>query len=513
MEIAPRMLDQISHHSAPVKEETGGFREWRLAEDKIVPVAVQGQQGQGGVTPALQDCLQVGLTLDTERIHGRVRQQRAMMITLDETLIGAEGKDTCTADVLCVIDVSGSMSGEKINNVKTTLKYLVHILNGSRLALVAFSSKSETRMHFKEVNEANSPKIMQVIESLAAGGGTNITAAVHNAQTLLASRATRNQVCSVFFLSDGQHNEGPISQDLMFGKDYEVAKTEYTLHCFGYGDDHDATLMQGMAERKAGNYYFVHDIIRVDECFVDCLGTVTTALAESGAIRVTLLPSSSGSKFKVLQTHGAHIKKLEDNLVEAEMLTIYAGLHKDFMFDVEFVPGEHSQPGQPEIIQARIDFEFNKLGAQQLTKTSKMVQFEVVAGGEHQTHTVQVSNSVGKNVLRVKAVDILKTVKSLQEGKQKEIAITLLTGFESELSRDPQLASDPLVKSISDVIAATKHMFRESLENRQGQFKIDNYLMQQINIFGNQASAPLFEQTGLFATAKQKGNLANLKEK
>jgi len=47
-------------------------------------------------------------------------------------------------DLICAIDVSGSMEGEKIELVKKTLKYLLSLLNGSdRLCLVSFNSMAK----------------------------------------------------------------------------------------------------------------------------------------------------------------------------------------------------------------------------------------------------------------------------------------------------------------------------------------------------------------------------------
>ena len=64
--------------------------------------------------------------------------RKNLMLTVREDLIGKTASNTCVADILCVIDVSGSMSGEKLDNVKTTLKYLTHILEDNRLAIILF---------------------------------------------------------------------------------------------------------------------------------------------------------------------------------------------------------------------------------------------------------------------------------------------------------------------------------------------------------------------------------------
>jgi Mg-chelatase subunit ChlD len=40
-----------------------------------------------------------------------------------------EGEKKCNADLICVIDISGSMSGEKIELVKKSLKILVKMMD------------------------------------------------------------------------------------------------------------------------------------------------------------------------------------------------------------------------------------------------------------------------------------------------------------------------------------------------------------------------------------------------
>ena len=46
-----------------------------------------------------------------------------------------------SVDLICVIDKSGSMSGEKINLVRETLDYLLTLLNeNDRISLVEFAS-------------------------------------------------------------------------------------------------------------------------------------------------------------------------------------------------------------------------------------------------------------------------------------------------------------------------------------------------------------------------------------
>jgi Mg-chelatase subunit ChlD len=52
-----------------------------------------------------------------------------------------EGGERTNVDLICVIDVSGSMSGEKIALVKSTMKYLLDALTpADRLSIITFEN-------------------------------------------------------------------------------------------------------------------------------------------------------------------------------------------------------------------------------------------------------------------------------------------------------------------------------------------------------------------------------------
>ncbi len=55
-----------------------------------------------------------------------------------------EGGSRTSVDLICVIDVSGSMMGEKIELVRSTMKYLLEALPpADRLSIITFESWGE----------------------------------------------------------------------------------------------------------------------------------------------------------------------------------------------------------------------------------------------------------------------------------------------------------------------------------------------------------------------------------
>lgn len=110
-----------------------------------------------------------------------------------------------SVDLICVIDVSGSMSGEKIELVRETMKFLIETLTPSdRLSIITFNSSGNRVCGLKTVTQENLVVFSNHINSLFASGGTNIMSGMELALKTIRDRKIPNKVTSVFLLSDGQ---------------------------------------------------------------------------------------------------------------------------------------------------------------------------------------------------------------------------------------------------------------------------------------------------------------------
>lgn len=92
-------------------------------------------------------------------------------------------------DLVCVVDNSGSMSGEKLKLVQNSLRYLTKILNDEdRISIVSFESYSKIEIGWTRNNIENKKKIKNAIKSIRAGGGTNIASGMEKALSLMSNR-------------------------------------------------------------------------------------------------------------------------------------------------------------------------------------------------------------------------------------------------------------------------------------------------------------------------------------
>ena len=123
-----------------------------------------------------------------------------------------EGEKKCNSDLICVIDISGSMSGNKIELVKKSLKILAKMMDeNDRLALVLFESDASIYFDLDYMTEKNKQNLIEKINEIYSRGGTNILSGLEKAVEILKkenlkSKKNDNRVSSVLLLSDGCDN-------------------------------------------------------------------------------------------------------------------------------------------------------------------------------------------------------------------------------------------------------------------------------------------------------------------
>ncbi|WP_438042915.1 VIT and vWA domain-containing protein [Sorangium sp. So ce128] len=177
-------------------------------------------------------------------------------------------------DVVFVVDVSGSMQGESLDQAKRALRLcLRHLAEGDRLGVIAFSSD------FRALDPSLAPFTQATlkaadafVEGLRADGGTEMLNPLLAAVGMLGD-AERDRV--VVLLTDGQvSNEAQIvDRVVQRGKGVRI-------YSFGIGTNVSDVLVSDLARRTEGAAEFIHPGERIDE-------KVTAQFARATAVRVT----------------------------------------------------------------------------------------------------------------------------------------------------------------------------------------------------------------------------------
>ena len=112
-------------------------------------------------------------------------------------------------DLICVVDVSGSMSSyNRMNMVKESLKILVELMSSDdQLAIIKFEDSASTVFSLTQMTESKKVTAINKIKGLSASGGTNIYSGLRAGLGLIKDDyLSGERVASMILLSDGIDN-------------------------------------------------------------------------------------------------------------------------------------------------------------------------------------------------------------------------------------------------------------------------------------------------------------------
>ena len=261
-----------------------------------------------------------------------------------------EEENRVSADLICVIDISGSMSGEKIHLVKESLKILVDMMEKKdRIALVLFDHKAQLYYELNYLTEQNKKELKDKIEQIDANGGTNIASGLTVAIDILKKekenpKDNESRSSSIMLLSDGCDNN---MDDIQLGEKLKSLtkgqNLSFTLNTFGYGYDHDPKIMNKLANLRDGNFFLVEDYTKVGEFFVSVLGGCISMISKNAELQVNL--TNPKSKFeKIFGANNLYSYELKDMLFTTQMLQFISGKEYTFVLEVK-IDESNIKPG------------------------------------------------------------------------------------------------------------------------------------------------------------------------
>ncbi|HXG91710.1 MAG TPA: VIT domain-containing protein [Blastocatellia bacterium] len=159
-------------------------------------------------------------------------------------------------DVIFVIDVSGSMEGDKILQAKEALRFgLTRTLNeNDSFNIVAFESNAHPMSRgLVPVTRASIERALSFIDKLKADGGTNINDALVSAMKMFAGGEHPH---IIVFVTDGQGNDPP---DQTLVKVREVNNVRARLFTFGVGADVNQVFLEQLAAQNKGAFSNIAD--------------------------------------------------------------------------------------------------------------------------------------------------------------------------------------------------------------------------------------------------------------
>jgi Ca-activated chloride channel family protein len=232
----------------------------------------------------------------TGAVHGRVAMAQGavgpdvpshvyteLRITADDAPGSVAPRPVAMAVVL---DVSGSMSGEKLEQARGSVLSLVdQMRDDDRIALVTYSDNARIVQPLARVADVRQ-RLHGIVPGITIEGGTNIPAGLAAGASTLET-APPTFVQRVVLVSDGQDTSGqPLDRTAASVR--TRAEQGVTLSALGVGADYDERFMSRVADAGRGNYEFLRNGAQLRAFLSRELQQATRTVVERAYVNLTL---------------------------------------------------------------------------------------------------------------------------------------------------------------------------------------------------------------------------------
>jgi Ca-activated chloride channel family protein len=244
--------------------------------------------------------------------------------------------------VLFVVDKSGSMSGQKIEQAKGALKFVLNNLReGDLFNIVAYETRLESfKPELQLYNETTRAQALAYIDGVYAGGGTNIHGALKTTFSFLQDTTTPTYV---LFTTDGLPTSGETNESKIGLLARESNRVRARVLPFGVGYDVNSRLLDRLAREHHGSSVYVRPEENIEAAVSRVYSKISSPVFSHGALAIEV--DAAGGNMTANRTYPSG----EIDLFEGEQLVVV---------------GRYSKPGNGKLTlsglinQEKKSFEF-----------------------------------------------------------------------------------------------------------------------------------------------------------
>lgn len=296
--------------------------------------------------------------------------------------------------IIGVIDVSTSMSGDKLHYAKQSmLKLVEHLKPGDWAGLCTFGSEVYPVFPPREMSQVQKESLKTEIGKLGVTGCTNFSGGMLQALKWAKELDLPHnvQIRAIMF-TDGQANEGVATDLAGLSKLLDAHRGRSTLSAFGYGRDANQDLLSELAKVGGGNYAFVENPEDALTAFARELGGLLSTYATD--IKVTVEPCNGHQVTAVLSDVDV---KEDGKRVIISLPNIYSEESVDLVMALKLSEQSKALPRKMNVAEVSVTFQrMTETGDLQVETLTDKAKVQFVKPGEEQTApTPEVDKVVG----------------------------------------------------------------------------------------------------------------------
>lgn len=257
-------------------------------DDEVPPLVLGGASSSTGCAQpepeVMGDCnLKLEARVEYSALPSGMTQDIFGLITLEagasqvQDTGGQESRQPM--DIVCVLDVSDSMRGNKIRQVQSAVRFIIEQASSNdRLSIVTFHDDAARILRLRKMDKYGKDDAIRATLMIQTRGGTSIGAGLHQAISIMEQRRQRNVVSALLLLTDGMDYCVKNRVGSLLSR---VTDARCSLYCFGFGANHDAGLLSSISELAHTPFTYVEKVEDIREAFAGTIGGLSSVAGQN----------------------------------------------------------------------------------------------------------------------------------------------------------------------------------------------------------------------------------------
>jgi Ca-activated chloride channel family protein len=345
-----------------------------------------------------------------------------------------------------VLDKSGSMQGEKIQNLRAAAKLVVDRLSPQDLiSIVAFSDRKYLIAESQPVTDKQALKAK--IDRIRDGGGTAISGGMAQGLAELDKALSADRISRMLLLTDGQ-TFGDEKQCMKLGR--EAGSKGIVVNALGLGDDWNEDLLDDVAEASGGVADFIDSPAKIVGFFQHAVQAMQDTVVQNAQLILRLAngitPRQVWQVLPMISNLG--YRPLSDRDVQVSLGELEKGQPRSLL--VELLIGARPA-GQYRVAQAEISYDVPGLAISgEKVKSDIVLEFtaDAARAREYDAEVMNIVEKVTAFKLQTRALEEAKmgNIAGASE-KLRAAATRLLEMGEQDLAESALQEAENLEKS------------------------------------------------------------------
>lgn len=391
------------------------------------PIAASGSQPGVATNAVAKEPADVRRAAQSTWI-GAAAEGEMLMAGTHETFLGvwvdvpeARPEARPPMELALVVDTSGSMTGEKIENARKAASMLVsNLKDGDIVALDAFSDRARTVVPPTRLGPESREDILRAIRGLNVSGSTNMFEGLTLAEGQMAAAPPTHSIRRIVVISDGIANVGPSTPESLGAIAERGLRFRAQVTSLGVGNDYDERTLNALAVKSSGRLYHLSEPREMASILKGELDLLDATLASDSFVEVVPAPG-----VQLMGANGIRADWHEGGTLRIPLGALHAGQHREALVRVRIVDPAAFE-GQTRSL-ASVRLRFRDAQDSDLERVQEIVARTQLTGD---------SNAVAANVSsRTKAIMAIQESAKIQMAAAQRINDGRFMDADKELAR------------------------------------------------------------------------------